>query len=75
MTPNEALTVRVAATEQNIRDLWKNKASIRDVDALSRDFTSLTDEVRRLRHALLVFALTIAASAVGIAFAVLRAAA
>jgi hypothetical protein len=60
-----SLEGRVSTTETRVERLGQEKASRRDLDTLAA-------EVRSMRNALLVFALTVAVSAIGIAFAVLQ---
>lgn len=60
-----SLEGRTSATEQRVERVDREKASRRDLDTLAA-------EVRSMRNALLVFALTVAVSAIGIAFAVLQ---
>lgn len=60
-----SLEGRVTTTETRVERLGQEKASRRDLDTLAA-------EVRSMRNALLVFALTVAVSAIGIAFAVLQ---
>lgn len=59
-----SLEGRTTATETRVERLAQEKASRRDLDTLAA-------EVRSMRNALLVFALTVAVSAIGIAGAVL----
>jgi hypothetical protein len=73
MSPDDAVGVRLNALENAVYDLQKGKASRRDLDGLAMDFRDLVTEVRSLRNALIIFALTVAVSAIGVAFAVLQA--
>jgi len=59
--------------EQSLAGLWREKAAIRDLDQIGRDFEALTEEVRSLRRTIIAFAFTVAATGVGIAAAVLTA--
>lgn len=70
---DEALRRDVDRHEIAISNLWAQKASLRDIEAMSKDFESLTEEVRSLRRTIIGFAFTVAISAVGIAAAVLTA--
>lgn len=59
--------------EASISTLWREKAALRDLDQIGRDFEALTEEVKSLRRTIIGFALTVALSAMGIAAAVLTA--
>lgn len=59
--------------EASISTLWREKAALRDLDQIGRDFEALTEEVKSLRRTIIGFALTVALSATGIAAAVLTA--
>lgn len=76
MTPGEEIAaVRrdIDRHEASISTLWREKAALRDLDQIGRDFEALTDEVKSLRRTIIGFALTVALSAVGIMAAVLTA--
>jgi hypothetical protein len=75
VTSEEIAAVRrdVDRHEQSLTGLWREKASMHDLDRIGRDFEALTDEVKSLRRTIIGFALTVAVSAVGIAAAVLTA--
>lgn len=76
MTPGEEIAaVRrdLERHEHSIGSLWREKAALRDIDQLGRDFEALTEEVKSLRRTIIGFALTVALSAMGIAAAVLTA--
>ena len=76
MTPGEEIAaVRrdLDRHEQSIGSLWREKAALRDLDQIGRDFEALTEEVKSLRRTIIGFALTVALSAMGIAAAVLTA--
>ena len=76
MTPGEEIAaVRrdIDRHEASISTLWREKAALRDLDQIGRDFEALTDEVKSLRRTIIGFAFTVAISAVGIAAAVLTA--
>ena len=76
MTPGEEIAaVRrdLDRHEQSISGLWREKAALRDLDQIGKDFEALTDEVKSLRRTIIGFALTVALSAVGIMAAVLTA--
>jgi hypothetical protein len=70
MTPEDALTVRLNDLYRRVENTEKDKASRRDVDALSEDVRELKDEVKSLRRAIVGFCFTIAGSAVVFALAV-----
>jgi len=75
--PDDAATIRehqilIRRLEEDMRDVQKHKASRRDLDGLSDSFDSLVAEVRYLRNALIFFALTVAASAMAVVFAVVQ---
>lgn len=59
--------------ERALNDLQQQKASLRDIEQMSKDFEKLTEEVGSLRRTIIGFAFTVAISAVGIAAAVLTA--
>lgn len=69
----EALRRDLERHEQEIKNLWDRKASVRDIEQVGKDFESLTEEVRSLRRTIIGFALTVALSALGIMGAVLSA--
>lgn len=76
MTPGEEIAaVRrdLDRHEASIGSLWREKAALRDLDQIGRDFEALTEEVKSLRRTIIGFALTVALSAMGIAAAVLTA--
>ena len=76
MTPGEEIAaVRrdLDRHEASISTLWREKAALRDLDQIGRDFELLTEEVKSLRRTIIGFALTVALSAMGIAAAVLTA--
>jgi hypothetical protein len=66
------LTYRVGRAEQEILDLAREKASKEEVKALTKSFDQLAEKVEGMTKALYLFSLTVAASAVGLAFAVLQ---
>lgn len=79
---------RLANLERDCRELWSQtarskdvealaktvdqKASLRDLDALTREVGDLAQKVASNTKALLAFALTVAGSAIGLALAVLQ---
>lgn len=73
MPSSEVTAVQIAALERNVDRLFDTKASTADLTALSDDVRDLAGEFKALRRALVGFALTIAVSAVGIAFAIVNA--
>lgn len=71
MTGMEDIRRDVDRHEKVIAELWAQKASLRDIELMSKDFEKLTDEVGSLRRTIIGFAFTVAISALGIAAAVL----
>lgn len=63
---------RLDRVEQDIVDLDRDKATTRDVDKLSGELEKLSGRVESMTKALYLFSLTVAGSAVGLAFAVLQ---
>lgn len=72
-TEEDALRRDVDRHEKSLGELWAQKASLRDIEQMSKDFEGLTEEVKSLRRTIIGFAFTVAISAVGIAAAVLTA--
>lgn len=72
-TEEDALRRDVDRHERALGELWAQKASLRDIEQMSKDFEGLTEEVKSLRRTIIGFAFTVAISAVGIAAAVLTA--
>lgn len=75
MTEAEIAAVRrdIDRHEQSIGGLWREKASLHDMDRVGKDFEALTEEVKSLRRTIIAFAFTVAATGVAIAAAVLTA--
>ena len=72
-TTNDELLRAITRHEKALGELWAQKASLRDIEQMSKDFEGLTEEVKSLRRTIIGFAFTVAVSALGIAAAVLTA--
>lgn len=63
---------RVKRAEDDIASLGKDKASKTDLATQGRDIEKLAEKMDSVIKALYLFSLTIAASAIGLAFAILQ---
>lgn len=67
-----SLQWRVGHLETQIEKLDSEKADLRDLNNVAEQMRTLSGEVKSLRSALLMFALTVAGSAIVFAFAVMQ---
>jgi len=72
MVSADAMAVQIENLKGEVTRLSAEKASSEALGVLSKEVQSLADDFKGVQRALIGFALTIAASAVGIAFTIIQ---